>query len=145
MGFNKAREEHKWKQWKEAEEKKMRGLGVSEEVITKLYEYDWEIFKQERIYQERQIPDTDLVMQRGDTDTKHEIHQPINVEELIEAIDNKSLRKILMKTDMLTMRVVLMRSIGYSIEEIADYFGMKPNTISARLMRLRKKIKKFFG
>ena len=37
MGFNKAREEHKWKQWKEAEEKKMRGLGVSEEVITKLY------------------------------------------------------------------------------------------------------------
>ncbi|WP_368321514.1 hypothetical protein [Mediterraneibacter gnavus] len=30
------------------------------------------------------------------------------------------------------------------MEEIADYFGMKPNTISARLMRLRKKIKKFF-
>ena len=141
MGFNKAREEYKWKQWKEAEEKKMRELGVPEEVIAKLYEYDWEIFKQERIYQERQIPNTDLVIQREDTDTTYEIHQPISVEEFIEAIDDKSLRNILLETDMLTMRIILLKSMGYSIEEIAEHFGMKPNTISARLMRLRKKIK----
>lgn len=143
MGFNKAREEYKWKQWKETEEKKMRELDVPEEVIAKLYEYDWEIFKRERIYQERQIPNTDLVIQREDTDTTYEIHQPISVEEFIEAIDDKSLRKMLLETDMLTMRIILLRSLGYSIEEIAEYFGMKPNTISARLMRLRKKIKNF--
>ena len=28
MAFNKAREEYRWKQWKETEEKKMRELGV---------------------------------------------------------------------------------------------------------------------
>ena len=28
MAFNKAKEEYKWKQWKEAEESKMRELGV---------------------------------------------------------------------------------------------------------------------
>lgn len=27
MAFNKAKEEYKWKQWKEAEESKMRELG----------------------------------------------------------------------------------------------------------------------
>ncbi len=31
MAFNKAKEEYKWKQWKEAEESKMRELGVQEE------------------------------------------------------------------------------------------------------------------
>lgn len=33
MAFNKAKEEYKWKQWKEAEESKMRELGVQEEII----------------------------------------------------------------------------------------------------------------
>lgn len=46
MAFNKAREEYKWKQQKEAEEKKMRELGVEESVITALHEYDWMIFNQ---------------------------------------------------------------------------------------------------
>ena len=61
MSFNKAREENKWRQWKEAEEKKMRELGVQEYVISELHRYDWMIFKQERVYKSRQIPDTDKV------------------------------------------------------------------------------------
>ncbi len=46
MAFNKAKEEYKWKQWKEAEESKMRELGVQEEIILKLREQDWEDFKE---------------------------------------------------------------------------------------------------
>ena len=41
MAYNKAKEEYKWKQWKEQEEKKLRELGVSEEVIAELRDYDW--------------------------------------------------------------------------------------------------------
>ena len=33
MAYNKAKEEYKWKVWKEQEEKKLRELGVSEEVM----------------------------------------------------------------------------------------------------------------
>ena len=36
MAYNKAKEEYKWKVWKEQEEKKLRELGVSEEVIAEL-------------------------------------------------------------------------------------------------------------
>ncbi len=33
MAYNKAREERKWRLWKEAEEKQLRSLGVGEEDI----------------------------------------------------------------------------------------------------------------
>ena len=36
MAYNKAKEEYKWKVWKEQEEKKLRELSVSEEVIAEL-------------------------------------------------------------------------------------------------------------
>ena len=61
MTFHKAKEESKWKQWKEAEESKMRELGVQEEIILKLREQDWEDFKKERNYNEHQFPNSDVV------------------------------------------------------------------------------------
>ena len=41
MAYNKARAEKKWLKWKEAEEKKLRELGVDEETIQRLHTYDW--------------------------------------------------------------------------------------------------------
>ena len=43
MAYNKAREEKKWRLWKEAEEKQLRSLGVSENDIEKLRVHDWAI------------------------------------------------------------------------------------------------------
>lgn len=37
MAYNKAKEERKWRLWKEAEEKKLRSLGVSEDAIEQLH------------------------------------------------------------------------------------------------------------
>ena len=42
MTFHKAKEEYKWKQWKEQEERILRKSGVSEEVIQRLRELDWQ-------------------------------------------------------------------------------------------------------
>lgn len=36
MAYNKAKEEKKWRLWKEAEEKQLRSLGVNEDDIEKL-------------------------------------------------------------------------------------------------------------
>ena len=44
MSFNYGREEKKWRLWKEAEEKELRDLGVDEETIEKLHNYDWAVF-----------------------------------------------------------------------------------------------------
>ena len=46
MAYNKAREEKKWRLWKEAEEKQLRSLGVSENDIEKLRVHDWAILLQ---------------------------------------------------------------------------------------------------
>lgn len=53
MAYNKAREEKKWRLWKEAEEKQLRSLGVSEKDIEKLRVHDWAIFNSDRRYYQR--------------------------------------------------------------------------------------------
>ena len=40
MSFNYGREEKKWRLWKEAEEKQLRSLGVSEDTIEQLHSHD---------------------------------------------------------------------------------------------------------
>ena len=62
MAYHKAKEEYKWKQWKEEEEKQLRSLGMDEEAIQELRYSDWKDFKAERRYQEHraafpQFPD----------------------------------------------------------------------------------------
>ena len=54
MAYNKAKEEKKWRLWKEAEENKLRSLGVDEDTIEKLRVYDWEVFNSDR----RFLPET---------------------------------------------------------------------------------------
>ena len=50
MIFHKASEERKWKQWKEQEERILRESGVSESVIQRLRELDWQDFNTERTF-----------------------------------------------------------------------------------------------
>ena len=53
MAYNKAREEKKWRLWKEAEEKQLRNLGVTEDDIEQLRIHDWAIFNSDRRYYQR--------------------------------------------------------------------------------------------
>ncbi len=144
MAYNKAKEEYKWKLWKEQEEKKMRELGVSEEIIAELREYDWNCFKEERTYQSHQTPNTDFIEGSEDVLAKWEIPQPENVQDLIKAVDDKKLREELLAIDNVTLSIVFLKSFGYRTDEIGDLMGMKANTVAARMKRLRKKLKKFF-
>ena len=48
MAYNKAKEEKKWRLWKEAEEKQLRKLGVDESTIETLRTHDWAIFNSDR-------------------------------------------------------------------------------------------------
>ena len=144
MAYNKAKEEYKWKGWKEQEEKKLRELGVSEEVIAELRDYDWNCFKQERNYKNHQMPDTDFIERTEDASGKWEIQQPVNVQDFIKSLDDNKLRKELQKLDQVTLYIILLKTFGYGTEEIGKLLGMKANTVSARMKRLRKKLKKYF-
>ena len=132
------------KRWKEQEEKKLRELGVSEEVIAELRDYDWNCFKQERNYKNHQMPDTDFIERTEDASGKWEIQQPVNVQDFIKSLDDNKLRKELQKLDQVTLYIILLKTFGYGTEEIGKLLGMKANTVSARMKRLRKKLKNNF-
>ena len=142
MAYNKAREEKKWRLWKEAEEKQLRSLGVSEKDIEKLRVHDWAIFNSDRRYYQR-MQETGTYLEEVAADmTQPEIK---TVEDFLDNIENQQLYQVLIKVDRLTLQAILLQIQGYSIAEIAGILGMKEDTVYKRLGRLKQKIKKLLG
>ena len=128
MAYNKAKAEKEWLRWKEAEEKKLRELGVDEETIQRLHTYDWAQFNKERQYLQRQVEWSPYV----DWVSAQDLELPVE--------DTKSL---LDSIDKLTLEILFMKMDGYSSKEIASAFGMDEYAVNMRIYRLRKKIKKY--
>lgn len=142
MAYNKAREEKKWRLWKEAEEKQLRSLGVSESDIETLRVHDWAIFNSDRRYYQR-MQETGTYLDEVAADmTQPEIK---TVEDFLDNIENQQLYQVLIKVDRLTLQAILLQIQGYSIAEIAAILGMKEDTVYKRLGRLKQKIKKLLG
>ena len=142
MAYNKAREEKKWRLWKEAEEKQLRSLGVSEDTIEQLRNHDWAIFNSDRRYYQR-MQETGTYLEEVAADiTQPEIK---TVEDFLDNIENQQLYQVLIKVDRLTLQAILLQIQGYSIAEIAAILGMKEDTVYKRLGRLKQKIKKLLG
>ena len=142
MAYNKAREEKKWRLWKEAEEKQLRSLGVSESDIETLRVHDWAIFNSDRRYYQR-MQETGTYLEEVAADmTQPEIK---TVEDFLDNIENQQLYQVLIKADRLTLQAILLQIQGCSIAEIAAVLGMKEDTVYKRLGRLKQKIKKLLG
>ena len=142
MAYNKAKEEKKWRLWKEAEEKQLRNLGVTEDDIEQLRIHDWAIFNSDRRYYQR-MQETGTYLEEVATDmTQPEIK---TVEDFLDNIENQQLYQVLIKADRLTLQAILLQIQGYSIAEIAAILGMKEVTVYKRLGRLKQKIKKLLG
>ncbi len=136
MRYNKARAEKQWLVWKEAEEKKLRELGVDEDTIQRLHTYDWAQFNKERQYLQRwtELPD---YWEKG---TTQEPELPVkDAESLLNSIENPELFRILSKVDRPTLQIILYKLQGYTNAEIAKKTGIKETTIRQRIFRLKKK------
>ena len=141
MAYNKAREEQKWKKWKEREEEKLRELGMDETSIQALRESDWADFNSDRRYQEHQIPLLDYMeLLLAETEIRED--QIRSVEELLDAIGDEQLLHILMEADRTTLQIVVLKMMGYAPKEISACTNMPEQTIYTKLRRLREKIKK---
>ena len=129
MAYNKAREEKKWRLWKEAEEKQLRSLGVSESDIEKLRVHDWAIFNSDRRYYQR-MQETGTYLEEVVADmTQPEMK---TVDDFLDNIENQQLYQVLIKVDRLTLQAILLQIQGYSIAEIAAALGMKEDTVYKR-------------
>jgi len=138
MAYNKAREEKKWRLWKEAEEKRLRGLGVNEDIIQKLRKADWKDFKVERRHYEH-LAETDTYINQQATDTATADIR--SVQDLLDDIENEELHRLLKSVDKLTLQIVIWKMDGYTSAEISEKLGISINAINFRIWHLRKKIK----
>ena len=140
MSYNHGREERKWRLWKEAEEKKLRELGVDESTIEQLRIEDRAVFNSDRrFYTHQQEAGTYL-----ETLIESEQHIEVwTVHDLLDEIENEKLHQILLTVDKRTMQIVLLKIQGYSTKEIAPIVRLTAGAIYARLDHLRKKLKEF--
>lgn len=138
MAFNKAKEEHKWRIWKEEEEREMRRLGVSEDIIKRLRIYDWEVFNSNRRFYQNECR-RDTYMEQIEDYIQYEEFN--TVDDLLNELENQQLYQFLIKVDKRTLQAVLLRMQGFSTSEIAGLLSMKEYALYKRLNRLKKKIK----
>lgn len=138
MAFNKAKEERKWLNWKESEEKQMREFGVSEDVIEKIRKSDWTTFKAERCYYEKVIS-TDYIEYFSQQEYKKEYK---TLEDFLNDIENQELYFILLSIDKTSLNIIFYKIKGYSVHEIAQILDLTENAIYKRIQHLKEKIKK---
>ena len=141
MSFNYGREEKKWRLWKEAEEKQLRGLGVDEDTIEKLHTYDWAVFNSDRRYYRRLKEAGTYLEEFAEDAAQPEVR---TVEDFLNSIENQKLYQVLIKVDRLTLQIAVMKMQGYSTHEIAVQFTITEKAIYRRMDRLKEKLKKFF-
>ena len=92
MAYNKAKEERKWRLWKEAEEKKLRQLGVNEDTIEQLRVHDWAIFNSDRRYYQRMQEAGTYLEEIAESEMPPEIK---TVDDFLDSIENQKLYQIL--------------------------------------------------
>ena len=108
---------------------------MNEDTIQRLHTYDWEQFNKERRFLQRWEPWTPYV----DQVSAQELEIPEEDEEyLLDSIEDEELLRLLLSVDKVTLKIVILKMEGYSIKEISHLVGMKENTVSQRLVRLRK-------
>lgn len=140
MAYNKAKEERKWRLWKEAEEKKLRSLGVSEDTIERLRIHDWAIFNSDRRYYEKLQEAGTYLEEVAESDPQSEVK---TVDDFLDSIENDRLYEILIEVDRLTLQAALLKIQGFSYREIALRLGVTEKSVYRRMARLKEKLKKF--
>lgn len=112
-----------------------------QKTIQRLHTYDWAEFNRERRYLQRQVewsPYVDLV-------SAQDLELPVeDVESLMDSIEDMELLRILSKEDKLTIQIAFLKMSGYNGYEIAEKTGLTQKAVNLRMVRLRKKLKKFF-
>lgn len=139
MSYNKAREERKWKKWKEKEERILRQEGMSESKIMELRQYDWKLFNADRRFKEKQFTNNQLMDYVGTV----YIQLPIrNFDDILEQIEDMNLYHVMVNSNIQTMAILYLKIEGYSNKEISSILGLNEAIIRKRIYDVRKKLDK---
>lgn len=139
MSYNKAKEQKKWEEWKEKEEKILRSENFEENKITILREYDWKSFKKERCYRTNEHITKDIFFEMSKS-TDFVLDE--SLDQILDNLTNEQLYKQVKSADPLLKEILFLKISGFEIKEIADILEVTPKAIYHRIERFQKKLKK---
>ena len=154
MGFNYTAEKKKFETLWARLRREYREAGMSDAAIQKMHDFDWEVFKQERIYRlhtqdlgigifdepSAEQEDKSALMKKFlESVSRWDDYTTASRYGWIEEVDDPSIYKqlqALRKADLELLTLIVVD--GFSQTEIAVVLGCSPQNIFGRLKKIRK-------
>lgn len=138
MQHNHQREFEEWFEKKQKEERLLRQLGVDENTIQTLRNYDRRLFLDDRrFYDNERVTSEGLFLMVP-------AYDPVIIatpEKLLDEIEDVAFYYVLKKSDRRLLEILILLMQDYTIDEIAEDLHMSTNAVYKRLEKLRKKLK----
>lgn len=140
MPYNKAEAQKKWEKWKQSEEDVLRKLGVNEDTILLLRKFDWEQFKEDRRFNEKQWTYEESFFVNASVSEENVSY--IKLDQLLDNLEDINLLTCIKNADSVTKSIIILKINDYSTDDISIILHISPNIIYKRIYKLRKKYKK---
>ncbi len=139
MVYNSLKSYWIWRRKKEAEEKAWRELGVNENIIEELHDFDRITYNSDDRFYKRLYDVGDFYEEIVADETPREV---ISVEQLLDEVEIPTMYKILRKTSERTLQILLMRVRGYSVKDISEILHISKTSVYERIKNVREKLNK---
>ena len=128
-----------WRRKKEAEEKAWRELGVDENIIAEIHDFDRIAYNSDDRFYKRLYDVGDFYEEIVEDNSQLEI---TTVEQLLDEVENPAMYKIIKKTSERTLQILLMRVRGYSVKDISKILHISKTSVYERIKTVCEKLKK---
>lgn len=148
MRYIHALEEKKFLKEKEEENKILRKLGVSEKIIQELFDYDKEMFLENRRYNEnekfleeekyKKISHTNIPYVSLITFDREPLE---GIEDIKYALLGRCTQQEINELDIFLLEIILLKIKGYKYKEISQITGLSVSQIKYAVKLFKEKIK----
>ena len=139
MVYNSLKSYWIWRRKKEAEEKEWRELGVDENIIEELHDFDRIAYNSDDRFYKRLYNVGDFYEEIIEDKSQREV---TTIEQLLDEVENPAMYKILKKTSEKTLQILLMRVRGYSVKDITEILHLSKTSVYKRIKNVREKLNK---
>ena len=119
--------------------KEWRELGVDENIIEELHDFDRIAYNSDDRFYKRLYNVGDFYEEIIEDRSQREV---TNIEQLLDEVENPAMYKILKKTSEKTLQILLMRVRGYSVKDITEILHLSKTSVYKRIKNVREKLNK---